>query len=91
MPSVVLLLSGGWAFTTTFGSLKGYFLCILAINLGYAPGCLFTFFISKKCFYNYMQKNVIGEIRVFKAIDNSMKQHPVKLCILLGLQPVLPR
>ena len=85
LPPIVLVSTAGWTFAQTFGSVKGYFLCVLATTLGYTPGCLFTFMLGKYCFHDYIQKNVIGKIRIFKAIDKCMVQTPTRMCILLGL------
>jgi uncharacterized membrane protein YdjX (TVP38/TMEM64 family) len=85
VPSSILTLAGGTIFQLAYGKLKGFFLCLLAIYVGHPPAASIAYFIGRFCMKDFIQKNVITQLRVFEAIDRSIKVEGFKLMVLLRM------
>lgn len=90
LPASLLSIVGGFIFTRNFGTIKGFFLCYLAICLTHPLGALVAFYMSKYLLKSFIQTNILNRIRIFQAVDRAIKLQGLKCMILIKIQPVIP-
>ena len=48
LPNLILSMLGGYIFSKMYGPFLGFFICMLAIYIGYHLAAIFTFMIGRK-------------------------------------------
>ena len=89
LPPNIWIMAGAYSYAHVFGTWEGYGLLICScITIPFSM--LMTFIISKKCFYKYIQNNLVQKIKIIKALDRAVYDHPKKIMAMVRVMPVAP-
>lgn len=90
VPGILLAISVGFAYKTTLNSyLLSIPIGVLVISIGSAIGCSCAFFLGRYLLKSWLHSKLC-KLRIYVALDRSLKNHGLRTNFLLRLTPLIP-